>query len=273
MVEALRFAERVQLLACEFVVRTNSEEVWKLLRAITPHAEQNMATTLRYDLSVTWAEDEFRILGEGIDDFELSPVVASQAVYQRMQELALAAVPDHIPIGAAIGINREKCFLLLGRGKTTLSARLMLAGCDIAGDALVLLRNGYANAFPRKFLLPPDSLALLPGMGRIGSLAEVPPDNQLMLFDPRDCGRPWRIAPALVSTIVYIEPNYGGRSRLLRCGKLEMTRRVTRHCTTPSSGRRDWIGDLSATVDQAENFIIELGDLDIASAVLNDALS
>jgi hypothetical protein len=272
MVEALEFTERVRLLGCEFTFRTNSEMVWNLLRAITPHAKQNMPVTLRFDLSVTWSKDEFRILGEGIDDFEFSPVMTVQAVYQAMQDLTLAAVPDHIPMAAALGIDREKCFLLVGRGKTTLSVRLMLASMDLAGDALALLRNGYATAFPRKFLLRPDSLALLPEIGTINSLAEVPPENQLMLLDPHDFGRPWRIAPTPVSTIVYIEPNYGGRSRLLRCGKLEMTRRVTPYCAMPRSGRRDWIGDLSDTVDRAENLIVELGDLDTAAAVLGDAL-
>jgi len=98
MVEALEFTERVRLLWCEFTVRTNSEMVWNLLRAITPHAKQNMPVTLRFDLSVTWSKDEFRILGEGIDDFEFSPVMTVQAVYQAMQDLTLAAVPDHIPM-------------------------------------------------------------------------------------------------------------------------------------------------------------------------------
>jgi hypothetical protein len=97
--------------------------------------------------------------------------------------------------------------------------------------------------------------------------------GQLIALDPLEFGKPWRIVSAPVSTIIYIEPNHGAQTALRRCGKVEMTRRVLPQCAPPVSGRRDWLGDLCATVDRADTFLIELGDLDSALAATKEVLS
>jgi hypothetical protein len=51
-----------------------------------------------------------------------------------------------------------------------------------------------------------------------------------------------------------------------------MTRRVLPQCARPISGRRDWLGDLCATVDRAETFVIEFGDLDSAMLAMRGVL-
>ena len=128
--------------------------------------------------------------------------------------------------------------------------------------------DGKAVAFPRKFYVREDSIRHVPKlriMERFAACVANPQEGRLVALDPLEFGKPWRIAPASVSTMLYIEPNHGAGTTLRRSGKVEMTRHMLLHCAPPISRRRDWLGDLCATVDQANTYVIELGD--IASAV------
>jgi len=212
------------------------------------------------------------------DDFELSITSALETLCQVLHSRAIAALPDHIRIGAAIGLHAGHAFLIIGpegAGKTTLALSLMLEGINIIGDGAVLLRDGKALAFPRKFLAREDSIGRVPKLRAIERFAEYvsnPQEGRLVALDPLQFGKPWRIAPAAVSTIFYIEPNHGSRTSLLHCGKVDMTRRVLHQCARPISGRPDWLGDLCATVDRAQAFVLELGDLESAVAGIVDVL-
>ena len=169
-------------------------------------------------------------------------------------------------------------FLIIGPergGKTTLALGLMLEGLDITGDGLVLLRDGKAHAFPRKFHAREESLGLLPKLRLIDRFAgsvSNPQEGRIVALDPLEFGKPWRIAPATVSTMLYIEPNFGGRSAMRPSSKVEMVRRVLPHCAPPISGRRAWLGDLSATVDRADTFVMELGEFDSAVVAIKNLL-
>jgi hypothetical protein len=269
--DPLTYVEYVRLLACEFEIRTNSQDFIDRLSYITQRAEQDVPVTHRSTVTIAWTGDEFRISGGGMDDdFELGATSALETLYQRLHRRAIAALPDHIRMQAASGMHAGRSFLMVGpkrAGNTTLALRLMLGGLDITGDELVLLRDGKAVAFPRKFQVGEDSLALIPRlttMKKFSPSINNPQKSRLVGLDPLAFGKPWRIAPASVSTILYIEPNHGARTALLRCGKVEMTRHVLPRCAPPVSGRRDWLRDLCATVEQADTFVIELGDLESA---------
>jgi len=272
--EPLTYVEHIRLLCCEFEIRTNSRDLINRLSYITQRAEQDVPVVQRGTVTITWTGAEFRIYGDGVeDDFELSALSTLETLYQRLHGRALAALPDHIRIRAASGMHAGRSFLIIGparAGTTTLALSLMLEGLNITGDELVLLRDGKAVAFPRKFHLREDSIGRIPGLriiDRFAACIDNPQMGRLVALDPLEFGKPWRIAPASVSTIFYIEPNHGARTTLQRSGKLEMVRRVLPQCAAPISGRRDWLGDLSGTVDRADTFIMELGDLGSALAV------
>jgi hypothetical protein len=266
----MTYVDHVRLLSCEFEIRTNSRELIDMFSAVTQRAEQDVPVVERCTVTVDWTGDEFRIdIGGMEDDFELSVTSALETLYRRLHSRAIAALPDHIRIYAATGMHTGSAFLIIGperAGKTTLALSLMLEGVDITGDALVLLRDGQALAFPRKFHAHEDSLgrlAKLP-LDRFAGAISNPQEGRIVALDPLEFGKPWRIMPAAVSAVFYIEPNFDGRSTLRRSGKVEMIHRVLPHCAPPMSSRRDWLGDLCATVDRAETFLIELGDLQSA---------
>jgi hypothetical protein len=279
MGEDLNYTELVRLLCCEFEIRTNSRKLADRLSSITQHSEQDLPVVQHSTLTLTWTGEEFCIRGDGIeDDFELSVNSTLEAVYNRLHDTAVAAMPDYIRIGAATGSNRGHAFLIIGparAGKTTLALALMLDGIDMTGDALALLRGGKALAFPRKFHLRENDIgriSALKVLDRFADLIANPQESRLVALDPLDFGKPWRIAPAPVSAMFLLESNFGGRTTIRRSGKLEMVRRVLPHCTAPVSGRRDWLGDLCSTIDRAETFVVELGDLDPAVALLKGVL-
>jgi len=268
----LSYVEHIRLLSCEFEIRTNSQELIDRLSYITQRAEQDVSVAHRCAVTITWTGDEFSISGDGMeDDFEFSVTSALETLYERLHGRAIAALPDHIRINAASGIHAGRSFLIIGparAGKTTLALGLMLEGLDITGDELALLRDGKAVAFPRKFYVREDSIRHVPKlriMERFAACVANPQEGRLVALDPLEFGKPWRIAPASVSTMLYIEPNHGAGTTLRRSGKVEMTRHMLLHCAPPISRRRNWLGDLCATVDQANTYVIELGD--IASAV------
>jgi hypothetical protein len=275
----MTYVEQIRLLSCEFEIRTNSREIIDRLSWITPRAEQHVPVVEHCTVTVDWTGDEFRIDIDGVnEDFELSVTSALETLYQGLHRRAVAALPDHIRITAAIGMHAGSALLLIGpgrAGKTTLALSLMLEGIEITGDQLVLLRDGEVLAFPRKFYPREESLSRLHRLRLFDKFAECinnPQQYRVVALDPLEFGKPWRITPTPVSTILYIEPNFGGTSTLRRSGKIDMVRRVLPCCAPPISSRKGWLGDLTATVDRAETFVIEFGDLASALAAVTGVL-
>ncbi|MBV8118806.1 MAG: hypothetical protein JO081_02570 [Alphaproteobacteria bacterium] len=276
----MTYVDHIRLLSCEFEVQTDSRELMDLLCLVTPRAEQDVPVVTRCTATVDWTGEEFRIDIDGVeDDFELSVTSAVETLCQRLANRAIATLPDHIRVNAATGIHAGSAFLLIGperSGKTTLALSLMLENIDITGDGLVLLRGSKVIAFPRKFYAREDSLVLLPRLRLIDRLAgsiRNPQEGRVVALDPLELGKSWRIAPAPVSTILYIEPNFGGSSIMRRSGKVEMIQRLLPHCAPPISARRGWLGELCDIVNRAATFVLELGDLDAAVAATIEVLA
>jgi len=269
----LILTERLRVLACEFEIRSNSPDFVARLNYVAQRAEQDVPLEDRCTIEVMWTGEEYRIGdGSGEVDLELSAQIALQVLYERMHRRALSCLRDHIRIHAASGMTKRGVFLIVGpkrAGKTTLALRLLAEGYDITGDELVLLRDGQAVAFPRKFYVREGSLPLLPNVNALRASAPFvanPIEGRLIAVDPTCFDLPWRISAAPIAAILFIEPNHGARTTIVPCRKVDMVRRVVAECSPPASGRPGWMGDLCRAVDQAETVTIRLGELD--SAVL-----
>ena len=275
----LVFVERIRLLCDEFEVRTNSRAFIDRLAALNLSVEQALPLVHHRAFAVEWVDGEYRLSGDGMyDEYELSVTRALETLLDFMHRRTMTTLADHIGIRAALGNYSGKSFLIVGArrsGKSTLAVRLLMGGTEIAGDELALLRQSVAFAFPRRFLLGGESLPLLPkaAVFEEADSAEVARPDRLITIEPQDFGKKWLIGPAPVNTIVFIEPNFGQRSRLVRCGKVDMVRRVLPHCTAPVSMRKDWVRELSATIDHAETYVVELGDPDAAMNAIQEVLN
>jgi len=216
-----------------------------------------------------WNNDgEIRLTVDGQDvDFELTAVQAGENLLRRMHREALAALPDHVRLRAVIGRSGGRSFLVVGprrSGKTTLALGLLLAGCEVSGDELVLLRDGQAVAFPWRFMVNEPSVALLPPLralppvvARGGALAR----DWWFATDPAAFGQPWDIQPAAISSVFWLEPGRDSRSVVTETGKLDMTRRLLSQTTAPPSGRGGWLGDITRLVEGARTFRVAMGDV------------
>lgn len=195
-----------------------------------------------------------------------------------MHQHAFEALPEHSRIHAASGFAGDRFFIICGdkyAGKSTLALKLLYEGLHIVGDELVLLRGSEAVTFPRKMYMRSDCRDLIPSFKRVAEdlpFVSNETDYRIFAFDPLIIDRPWRIRPAKLGAVFYIEPNHGGRSRLRACGKLEMVQRILTQASGPISSSWNWIGDITAAVDQADSFIVDLGDLDSAAIDLKNCL-
>lgn len=260
-------SDRFRLLATEFTIDTDSDEVRRRIREVAPSPRQGMDVLQRHTLIARQVDGEFRIAGgSGGDDFELTAFYAAENLLRRMHRDALAALPDHVRLRAAIGWSGGGSFLIAGprySGKTTLALRLLFEGCDVSGDDLVLVADGQAMAFPWRFRVNEPSVAFLPQLRELPAVVArkgASARDWWFPVDPTDFGRDWNIAPATVSAVFYLEANHGARSRVIETGKLDMARRLLAQATAPPSGRGQWISEIARMLDGARTCLVELGD-------------
>jgi hypothetical protein len=269
----------LRLMASEFEIRSDASGVLARLEAEAPQARQCHAIQARHCWNVTAdAGGYYRLTEEdGRETTELSAAALQRSLLRRMSELALAALPHHSFVRAAIGHHAGHSFLLVGgrgSGKSSLATSLLLAGVSVSGDNLVLIRDGFAMAYPRRFMLWETSLPLLPALPPYtaprltrGSAAEL----QVPL-DPSDLGGDWLIQPEPIDAVFCLDPNFGGRSLLRPCGTLEAAQRVLPNCSAPKARDPLWISRLCAMLGQAHTAVLTLGTLDSAIRWIRIAL-
>jgi hypothetical protein len=249
------------------------------LRYVVQHATQDHEITdwVAYELTRDGGEIVLRENGALVES-EQSTDILFELFFKRIHQRAIAALPDDIRIHAASGIHNDRMFLLVGdphSGKTTLALHLLGAGMHMVGDELVMLRDGLAVAFPRKFYPRENSFDLLPDL-RSHAPAALPlvyggDGMRRMAVDPTVFGRPWHIARLPVSAIFYLDPDFGSQTTARRSTKIDMVRLVMEQCAQPRSGRA-WIGDLCGMVNAASTHVLSVGELDSALAVIRDRL-
>jgi len=275
-----RWRREIRILSCVFEIETNAPAVRDRLDALALRVEQAVPIHYRERLTVIWTGDAFRVAGGEVEaDFELDVAQLVDMLHNRVHDRAVAALSDHGFIAAACGWRNAEHFLIIGApgaGKTTLAVRLMLDGFEVSGDAWVLLRDGQAIAWPRHFSFGEDSVALLPQMARVErfrAIASRPRFGHRVALDPIEFGMPWRIASAPVCAIFDLEPNFGARTVIRPCGKVEMVRRVMARSLAPAVQHDTWLADLCAIVDRAATYVVEYGDLDSAAVEIAKRLS
>ncbi|MGA2025250.1 MAG: hypothetical protein ABSH23_10885 [Steroidobacteraceae bacterium] len=277
--DPLNYVETFQILACEFRIETGSEAIADRLRYVVQHASQDHEITDRVVYQIASQRNDLLLREDGVlIATEHSTKALLETLFKRIQERSFAAVPEYVRIHAASGVYAGSLFLLVGNphaGKTTLALALLASGMQIVGDELVVLRNGLAAAYPRKFYPREISFDLLPGLKDIApSLPRVysADGGRRMAVDPLTFNRPWQIARLAVGTIFYLDPNFGGRTSASPSSKVDMARLVMEQCAPPRSGRSDWIGDLCAMVNGASAYRLAVGELGSAVAVVRDCL-
>jgi hypothetical protein len=272
------FERSIQLLSCEFHVSTNAEPVVRWLDGVRPSAVQDYPVSRRYRFEVRGEADGYRVIEEGEDHGVVGGLAEAGAlVERRLHELAFGALADCTKIHAGCATWRNRRFLVVGQGragKTTLMTRLLVEGFTVEGDEMVLIRDGRAVAYPRRFGIRRRTLRLVPQVGALAPyLSDVPepdePDGyQILALDPSQLGLPWRIGSGPVDVLLLLEGRHAGPTLVRACPDHAMVRGVMAQSTAPSRGRAAWVRDVCMVVRGAASFLLTLGDLDSAVSVV-----
>ena len=191
---------------------------------------------------------------------------------------ALKDVADSIRIHAGCGEWDGRRFIVVGDkgvGKTTLMIHLLFSGFRIIGDELVLVRDGKAMPFPRRFHIKEGSMGLLP---RMSGMFETLPRNmtsygqKMYSFTPQDAGYRWKIDEGEVRAIFYLVPNHGGESRVEACPKVMMVQRVMPMSFLSESSDHLKINQLCGMVERADCYLLHVGDLEGAVSALREKM-
>lgn len=261
----------MRLLACRMEVAVDCERVAAWLAPMLQEAEQDHPISRTYRFAVRRLADGYAIEEDGARlRIEPTPEAAGYAVFSRMHVLALAALPEFTKIHAGSARWEGRRVIAVGpprAGKTTLMTRLVYAGFAVEGDEMVLVRDGVALPYPRRFGVRAPTVDLIP---QLGALTEGRPGP--LVVDPALLGAPWRIEAGPVDAVLFLEPNHGGETALVPCPKHDMVRRVMSQSSAPRAGKRDWIRDVCAIVDRASSHVLRLGRLDAAVVAVTTAV-
>lgn len=250
------------------------------LDAEIPQPRQVFPVSRRYQLSVGREAEHYRIdFGDGTSQTASSPEGAGRLCLGRLHDLALAALADYTKVHAGDARWGQSRLLVVGpgrSGKTTLMTRLLYEGFAVHGDEMVLLRDGTAVSYPRRFGIRQPTLALVPQVNRLAPEWAREPNThgyQVFALDPRQAGFAWRIEPGPADVIAYLEPGHGQRSALRPCPQHAMAQRLMAQSTPPAGGRSQWIADVCAILVPARCFILRLGELASAVSALQEVLA
>ena len=84
-------------------------------------------------------------------------------------------------------------------------------------------------------------------------------DPGSLALDPSMLGFEWRIEPAPVDAVLFLELDAGGEARLEPCPKYAMAERLMFQSNQPAGGPGEWVRDVCAMLDRAACFVLRSG--------------
>ena len=272
---SLGLGERlIRLLACEFSVVADCDKLFAALEGMLPHAWQRFPVSHHYRLEAWRAEEGYDLREDG-QALEKRPDARSAAdfLFERMHQIAIAALAEYTKIHAGCAAWRGKRFVAIGpagSGKTTLMTRLLYEGFDVYCDDVVLLRRGEVLPYPKLFRVRWDALPLLPQLSPSARQRESGRDH--LPLDPTELGFAWRVEPAPSAVVLFLERNHGGATKREACPRVTMAERIMSHSNAPAGGPRVWLEHVRSLIESATPFVLTLGDLAGAVSAIKAAL-
>lgn len=168
--------------------------------------------------------------------------------------------------GASVLIGGKRLLLVgkKGCGKSTLALHLALAGHCVEGDEHLLVRSNEVIARPRTLRVKESSMALI---------ADAPKEvwaapsiynwdgSTIQAITPSFGGRPWVIRSGLLSAIVFLSANYGGRSVACPVAPSEALARLMEEIMLPGSGVAAAAGRIQRLSRGVPSYELMLGEL------------
>jgi hypothetical protein len=169
------------------------------------------------------------------EDMQFDPAGVLKTLYARVQRDALSAWPGAAVLRAVTGRQGDERFVVVGESlwdRSRLALALMAHGIEIEGDDLAVLHDGVLTGYPRPLRvcgvdarLP----ALAPPRQELPFLG-LRPSTGSWALDLALTGVEWRITTGAVDTVVLLESNHGGQTRITQVPRHETARVLMSWC-------------------------------------------
>jgi hypothetical protein len=271
--DPLSAALRFQVLRVGFEISVDDPATRRELRFLEQSATQSEPERSVVSYSVRPQDGGYEIWRNGkLEDVQFDPAAVRDRLYGRVQRDALAAWPGAAVLQAATGWLGGERFIVAGeslRDRSRLALQLIRHGATVEGDDMAILHDGVLTAYPRPLRvcgvdapLPPHAPPReeLPFVG-------LNPKTGSWVLDLTRAGVDWRITTGTPDTVVLLETNYGGQTRLSEIPRYE-TARTLMSCCDPLANVPGAIRAVAGLAHGARRcYRLWLGSLDHIAAV------
>jgi hypothetical protein len=227
---------RFQVLRVSFEISADDPAVSHALRFLIQTAGQPEPPRATVSYEVGRSDDGYLVSRNGeLVDVQFDPGAVLDTLHRRIQRDALDAWPGAPVIEALTGRRDDQRFIVLGdslRERSQFALALLSHGIDIEGDDLAILHDGALTAYPRPLRVcgvdvplpagapPREELPFVGGNPRTGS----------WVLDLGQAGVDWKITTGRPDTMIVLETNYGGQTRLSELPRHAMARALMSRC-------------------------------------------
>ncbi len=241
------------------------DEIERAARYLVQSAIQPEPARASVAFNVAKRNGGYEILRNGEPmDVQFDPLQVLYALYRRIERDALEAWPETTVLHALTGSHRGEHFLLVGEShadRARVGLELLRLGADVLGDDLAILDGGMVIAYPRPLRVVGEEASLPAG---------APPRDELPFagtnrasgswaLDLAAAGVDWRITPARPESVIVLETNPGGQSRVRAIARRDMARIVIGRSESRGSPMTT-IRAVANLVDGARCYALRLGD-------------
>jgi hypothetical protein len=166
---------------------------------------------------------------------QFDPSGVLETLYRRIQRDALDAWPGAPVLQALTGRRDGERFVIVGdslRERSQVGLELISQNVDVEGDDLAILHDGGLTAYPRPLRVCGADAPLPPGARPREELPFVgeTPETGSWALDLAQAGLDWKVTTGKPDTVILLETNYGGQTRLSELPRHEMARILMSHC-------------------------------------------
>jgi len=211
---------RFQVLRLSFEISADDPAVRRALRFLIQSAVQPESPRATVSYDVRRADDGYEISRDGeLADVQFDPGGVLETLYRRIFRDALDAWPNAPVLEALTGRREGERFVIVGdslRERSQAGLALISKGVDVEGDDLAIIHDGALTAYPRPLRVCGTDVPLPPGAPPREELPFIggSPGTGSWVLDLAQAGIDWKITTGRPDTVVVLQTNYGGQTRL-----------------------------------------------------------
>ncbi|MFC1850866.1 galactosyltransferase-related protein [candidate division CSSED10-310 bacterium] len=232
--EGWKYKKNFPMVHTQITICSNCQDIEKSIRFIIPDAMQDFTILAEVKYEIYFDGAVYHLLnseaGRCYHEIDLKHVITS--LQRHIHAQAFKEIRNYIHIQGVLGSLGSRNFLIVGEkgsGKTTLALRLLFGGFEIDGAELVLFRDSLAFAFPHRFQMNEESVAVVPEIQRPKHELPYIQDKsgvKIYAFSPAEQGFVWQLKKRAIDVIFYLDINAHPQDHLETYSKHQMLQKL-----------------------------------------------